>query len=239
VEKAGLMIAITFALPTESSGFISRLSGQTEIARDGVRLIRGRIENNEVEILHSGVGTRTCQQRVEKFLRGQNFKFLISSGFAGAVAAGFNQSDLLLAKNFSQPQLLSAAQQILQGRPIHAAKLFTAPAVIDSKSERDAIAKTADAAAVDMETSAIAEACSARGIALLSLRIITDTPGNPLPAPPNILFDIDRQRTPFLRLAGYAVTNPAVIGRLLRFRQQIANARETLADAIVSLIRKL
>ena len=233
------MIAITFALPTESSAFVSRLSGRTQITRDGVRLIRGRIGNNEVEILHSGVGTRTCQQRVEKFLRSQNFRFLISSGFAGAVAEGLNLGDLLLAKNFSQPELLSAARQVLQGRPIHTAKLFTAPAVIDSQSERDAIAKSADAAAVDMETSAIAEACSTRGIALLSLRIITDTPHDPLPAPPNILFDINRQRTPFLRLAGYAVTNPAVIGRLLRFHQQIAHARETLAEAIVNLIRKL
>jgi nucleoside phosphorylase len=232
------MIAITFALPTESSAFVRRVSEKTQVMRDGITLIRGRIENNDVEILHTGVGTSICQHRVEKFLRSQNFKFLISSGFAGAVTEGFNRGDLLLAKNFSEPQLLSAAQQILQGRPIRAAKLSTAPAIIDSQAERIAIAKTADAAAVDMETSAIADACSARGIALLSLRIITDTPREPLPSPPNILFDINRQRTPFLRLAAYAVMHPAVIGRLLRFRQQIAESRMALADAITAIVRQ-
>ena len=199
-------IAITFALPVESSNFLSRLSGKTSVIRNGINAIRGRIGDNEVEILHTGV----CQHRIENFLRAQNVDFLISSGFAGAVGEDLQVGDLMLAENFSEPQLLSTAKRILQTRAVHAGTLFTSATMISSKAERVAIAQAHDAAAIDMETKSIANACSICGIALLSLRVISDSPRDPLPAPPDVLFDIERQGTPFLRLAAYAVKEPAV-----------------------------
>ena len=231
-------IAITFALPVESSNFLSRLSGKTSVIRNGINAIRGRIGDNEVEILHTGVGEAICQRRIEKFLRAQNFDFLISSGFAGAVREDLRVGDLMLAENFSESQLLSTAKRILRTRAVHAGRLFTSATMIDSKAERVAIEEAHDAAAIDMETKSIANACSARGIALLSLRVISDSPRDPLPAPPDVLFDIERQGTPFLRLAAYAVKEPAVVVRLLRFQRQVAKARDTLSDAIVSVVGK-
>ena len=85
--------------------------------------------------------------------------------------------------------------------PIHEADLLTVRALIDSSDERNEIARTSGAAAVDMETEFIARACAEHGIPLLSLRVITDTPREPFPAPPNVLFDIEQQRTRFLTLA--------------------------------------
>ena len=232
-------IAITFALPVESSNFLSRLSGKTSVIRNGINAIRGRIGDNEVEILHTGVGEAICQHRIEKFLRAQNFDFLISSGFAGAVRADLRVGDLMLAENFSEPQLLATAQKILQTRAVHVGRLFTSTKMIDSETERAAITRAHGAAAIDMETKSIADACSARGIALLSLRVISDSPREPFPAPPDVLFDIERQRTPLLRVATYAMKEPAALVRLLRFQRQIAKARETLSNAIVTVVSKL
>ena len=232
-------IAITFALPVESSNFVSRLSGKTTVNPKGINAIRGRIGDNEVEIVHTGVGEAICQDRIENFLRAQNFDFLISSGFAGAVREDLQAGDLMLAENFSEPELLLTAKKILQTRAVHAGRLFTSATMIDSEAERVAIAEADGASAIDMETKSIANACSARGIALLSLRVISDSLRDPLPAPPDVLFDIERQRTPFLRLATYAVKKPAVLVHLLRFQRQVAKARETLSDAIVTLVSRL
>jgi adenosylhomocysteine nucleosidase len=233
------MIAVTFALPTESSAFLSRLSARTDIAPDGMMIICGQAGCNTVEILHTGVGASTRLQRIERFLQREKFKFLISSGFAGAISEHLTVGDLILAANFSQPELLQAAQQLLDGRPVHALKLSTASALIDSNSDRAAFAAATGAAAVDMETKSIADVCSARGIPLLSLRVISDSPQEPLPAPAKVLFDVRRQQTPFFRLAGYAVMHPSVIGRLVRFERQIAKAREILADALMALVTSL
>jgi hypothetical protein len=112
-------------------------------------------------------------------------------------------------------------------------------ALIDSSEKRLEIARASGAAAVDMETEFIARACADYGIPLLSLRVISDTLDEPFPAPPNVLFDIEQQRSRFLTLATFFLAHPNRLPRLVQFARRIAKARKTLADALVALINKL
>ena len=88
-----------------------------------------------------------------------------------------------------------------------------------------------------METKFITEVCAKRKIPLLSLRAISDTPSEPFPGPPNVLFDLEKQKTDFPRLALYLVTHPAAFSRLNAFRQRIAGARRNLAHALERIVR--
>ena len=232
------MIAVTFALPAESSDFLRHLRNQSRTDRSGIRTIRGTIDDRTVEVLHTGVGEKVCRQRVANFLRGQQFDLLISTGFAGALNDKLQIGDLLLAKNFSTIELTEVGSSFSR-LPIHEADLLTVRALIDSNDERNEIARTSGAAAVDMETEFIARACAEHGIPLLSLRVITDTPREPFPAPPNVLFAIEQQRTRFLTLATFFLAHPNRLPRLVQFARRIAKARKTLADALVALINKL
>jgi adenosylhomocysteine nucleosidase len=245
------MIAVTFALPAESSGFLRRLRDKSHTERDGVRTIRGKIEDRAIEVLHTGVGEKVCRQRLGKFLsarrmagriRGgeqdQQFDCLISAGFAGALDNDLKIGDLLLAENFSTFHL-SKARASLSGLRIHIANLLTVPALIDSPEERNKLALTTGAVAADMETEFIARACAARGIPLLSLRVISDTPHNRLPAPANVLFDIERQQTRMLKLVAHLLAHPSRLPRLVHFASRIAHARKILANALVAVVRKL
>ena len=231
------MIAVTFALPAESSEFLRRLDNKLCTGRNSIRIIRGTLDDREIEVLHTGVGEKVCRQRVGKFLKNQQFEFLISAGFAGALNDQLRSGDLLLARNFSTLHLTE--RQSFPSLPIHQADLLTLPALIDSSDERNEIARSTDAAAVDMETEFIARACAEHGIPLLSLRVITDTPGEPFPAPPKILFDIERQRTHLLKLARFLLAHPNKIPRLIEFARRIARARTILATALVDVIRTL
>jgi hypothetical protein len=109
--------------------------------------------------------------------------------------------------------------------------------LIDSSEERNNVARASGAVAVDMETEFIARACAARGVPLLSLRVITDTPRKPLPAPPNVLFDIAKQRTSLVKLTAFLLTHPNRVPSLIQFARRIARARTALADALVEIIR--
>ena len=231
------MIAVTFALPEESSEFLRRLRDKSHADRNGTATIRGKIGDREVEVLHTGVGERVCRQRLGKFLENQRFDLLISTGFAGAVNDEMQVRDLLLAKNFSTIDLNDGRYS--PGSPVHMGDLLTAPTLIDSSHERTEIARTSGAAAVDMETEFIARACAAHGIPLLSLRVITDTPREPFPAPAHLLFDIAKQRTDLRKLAAFFLAHPNRIPRLIQFARRIANARKTLADALVAIVREL
>ena len=230
------MIAVTFALPAESSDFLRHLCNQSRSDRSGTRTIRGTIDDRAVEVLHTGVGEKVCRQRVAEFLQDQQFDLLISSGFAGALNDRLQIGDLLLAKNFSTVELTEVGSSFSR-LPIHEADLLTVRALIDSNDERNKIAHTSGAAAVDMETEFIARACAEHGIPLLSLRVITDTPREPFPAPPNVLFDIEQQQTRFLTLATFFLARPNRVPQLIQFARRIARVRKILASALFDVVR--
>jgi nucleoside phosphorylase len=232
------MIAVTFALPAESSRFLRRLHNKSRSDHNGIRIVRGEIENRTIEVVHTGVGEKICRQRMASFLQDRQFKWLISAGFAGALNDRLDVGDLLLAENFSTAQL-SEARVALSTLPIHIADLLTVPSMIDSREERITIAQTTGAAAADMETEFIARACAEHRVPLLSLRVISDTPSEPFPAPSRILFDIERQRTDLGKLAAFFLVRPSRFPRLIHFAKSIARARETLANAIVDVVRSV
>jgi len=232
---SGSPIGITFALPSESSGLVSRL--QAPHRHDN--LLSGKIGERDVAILHTGVGAGECNDRLEILLHKARPRLVISSGFAGAVSEDLRVGDLTLARNFSDPGLLASAQQILRDRQPRMVKLFTSTSIIDSVAERNEIARVAGAEAVDMETGAIVAVCNAHGVPLLSLRAISDTARRSFPMPPSVLFDIESQRTSIGRLVAYLFRHPTSVWRLLGFTRQIAQARAVLTDAIIALVKVL
>ena len=229
------MIGITFALPSESSDLVRQL----EQRQRRENLVLGKIDNHAVAIVHTGVGAKFCNERLEILLHTARPKFVISAGFAGAVADELRVGDLIVAENFSDPGLLVNAERILSNRQPRRIKLFTSTSILDSISERNEIARSSGAAAVDMETGAIVAVCNAHRVPLLSLRAISDTPRNPFPAPPSVLFDIQGQRTNYARLFSYLLRDPAAVPRLFRFAREIARVRTTLTDAIVALVKEI
>jgi nucleoside phosphorylase len=229
-------IAVTFALPAESSEFLRRVRDKSARERNGVRTIQGKIDNRSIEVLHTGVGENLCRQRIGVLLENQQFDFLISAGFAGSLNHELQVNDLLLGQNFLtlDPK---QTQSSLSNVSIYATNMLTVSAMIDSSEERERIARESGASAVDMETEFIARACAAHGIPLLSLRVITDTPAQPFPAPPSVLFDVRQQRTHIVEFAKFFVAHPRRILRLIQFASRIARARKTLSNALVEVVR--
>jgi adenosylhomocysteine nucleosidase len=232
------MIAVTFALPAESSEFLSRLENKSRADRNGIKIVRGTIDDRTIEVLHTGVGEKICSERIGKFLRDQRFDSLISAGFAGSLNHELRVNDLLIAKNFSTMDL-KHAQSSPSSLSIHMANMLTVPALIDSSEERERVARESGASAVDMETEFIARACAEHALPLLSLRVITDTPGEPFPAPAHVLFDIAKQRTDLAKLATFLVAHPSRVLHLVQFARRITRARQVLANALVAVVNKL
>ena len=227
------MIAVTFALSAESSGFLRRLHKKSKTNRNGITVICGEVDGGAIEVFHTGVGEKTCRERMAKFLQDRQFDCLISAGFAGALNDRLHVGDLLLAENFSTIEL-TEARSALSTLSVHAAALLTLPSMVESREERNKIAQTTAAAAADMETKFIARACAEHGTLLLSLRVISDN--KPLPAPANVLFNIERQRTDLTRFTLHFLKHPGAIPRLIAFAQRIARARKTLANALVNIV---
>src|SRR5512133_253064 len=95
------MIAVTFALPAESSEFLRRLGNKSRADRNGISVVRGTIGHRSIEVIHTGVGENICRERLGKFLENRQFDFLISAGFAGSLNHDLQVNDLLVSQNFS------------------------------------------------------------------------------------------------------------------------------------------
>jgi nucleoside phosphorylase len=215
---------------------LRHLGNKSRADRNGVRIVRGTIGHHSIEVIHTGVGESICRKRIGKFLENQQFDFLISAGFAGSLNHELQVNDLLVAKNFSTVDLKHAS---LSNVSIYVANMLTVPVLIDSSEERERMARESGASAVDMETEFIARACAAQGIPLLALRVITDTPTQPFPAPASVLFDIQRQRTHIAVLARFFLAHPRRMPRLVQFARRISRARKTLSNALVWIVGDL
>jgi adenosylhomocysteine nucleosidase len=230
--------AVTFALPAESSEFLRRLENKSSADRNGITTVRGTIGDRAIEVLHTGVGQEICRKRIGKFLADAQFDILISTGFAGALSNRFAVNDLLLAQNFLTLDL-KQAQVSLSSLSVHIGDLLTVRTMVHSREDRERIARESGAAAVDMETEFIAQACAAHGIPMLSLRVITDTPQQPFPAPPEVLFDVQEQRTRIWPFAKFFLGRPNRVPALVQFAKRIAHARMILTNALVEVVRTI
>lgn len=231
------MIAITFALSAESSDFVRRLENPTQNSREGVESFRGQLHGRNVAVIHTGVGRKTCRERMEVLLRRENFEYLISAGFAGALEKDLRVGHLIVSENFSSQELLGSPKLDLADETTFLGKLLTVPRMVESVQDREGLNKKHGAAAVDMETEVIAELCRAHNLPMLSIRAISDTATEPFPAPANVLFDIAKQKTNFVRLGAYLVTHPSAFRRLNAFRARVAVARKALAGALDQIVR--
>lgn len=225
------MIAVTFALPVESSDFISLLEGRSREKA----ITRGVLHGTEICVVHTGVGERAARAVVGRFFERETPELLISAGFAGALVSPLPIGGILVARNFSAPAALQQARAFCPDATF--GRLATARTILDSAADREALRRRTDALAVDMETEAIAAACAQRAVPMLALRAISDSPAQPFPMPPGILFDIERQKTSCAALILYLLRHPWAIGRLLAFARQVSVARGALASALGALVR--
>src|SRR2546430_254119 len=83
------------ALPSESSDLVSRL--QARQCHDN--LLSGTIDSRDVTIVHTGVGAKDCNERLEALLHKTRPRLVISSGFAGAVSEQLRVGDLIFGEN--------------------------------------------------------------------------------------------------------------------------------------------
>jgi adenosylhomocysteine nucleosidase len=225
------VIAVTFALAAESRDFRKLLTKTKREVHGDLQITTGLLGGRSVAILHTGVGEKIARARIASLLSRTELEHLISAGFAGALDPNLRVGDVVIGENYSSADIMERAKRLLSSRA-HIGALATCNAVVETAAQRERLKHDANAIAADMETEFIHAPCVQRGIAMLSLRVISDTTDQPFPCPPDVLFDIDQQKTNPRVLANYLVRHPRAIPRLLRFARQIATARKNLATAL-------
>ena len=231
------MIVIVFALPEESRDL--RRALRHPVVEDGwTRGFLSEAEGaEELRVTHTGVGSASAAAKIAQMLAGDRPRVVISSGYAGGLDPRLKISDLLLATNFSAPGLVALCRKSAGDRAVPVFGSLTSHATaVESVADKAALASETGAHAVDMETAAIAAACRAAGVPLLSVRAISDAASQPLPVPFEDWFDLERQRPRVVALLGFLVRQPSRIRPFARFVRGLPGARLALTDFLVDLL---
>jgi adenosylhomocysteine nucleosidase len=220
------MTIVAFALPQESSDF-----------RADLRALGGQLGGEEICVAHLGVGPAAAAEGTRRVLAAEKPGLLICAGFAGGLDARVRTGDLVIADNYSSPELRARAQAVTGEMPHRFfGSLVTQDAPVESAAVKAALSSASGALAVDMETAAVAEACHAAGVPMLAVRAISDTATTSLPVPFDDWFDLHQQRPRHWGLIKYLLSHPACIPPFARFVRGLRPARRALADFLVRFL---
>lgn len=215
------MIVVAFALPSESRDF-----------RAALRARGGRLGSEEIRVVHLGIGPAAAGAALRRWLAQEKPRLLVCAGFAGGLAPRLRVGDLVIAENFTSPEVLA---RVPGGASVGA--LVTRAAPVETPAAKAALARECGALAVDMETAVVAEACRLAGVPLLAVRAISDPADTALPVPFDEWFDLARQSPRRWRLLKYLACHPQSVRPFARFVRGLAPARRELADFLVRFLK--
>ena len=187
-------------------------------------------ETPSLVFVAGGIGARAAA--AASLLMVDHFKpdALVSAGFCGALTDDLEAGDLLLGgttKSRPDAALLdlarAAAPQARQG------SVRTVEKVIVKAEDKKKLKEETSAVAVEMEAEAVALAARSRSVGFLSVKVVIDTPSEPLASTYSgcgrVLLDL--------------LINPMTIGQMIYDSKRVKMAADRLKDFFVALRDKL
>jgi adenosylhomocysteine nucleosidase len=236
------MILITFALPHESGRVLPQVKNKTRIEGGALPVYRGHFEGRETVVVHTGMGPDRAHARAGEFLARFSPRLVVAAGYGGGLDARLKAGSLVLAQNYSHPELLALARASARNftrKEAVVGNLSTQGKVAESVSDKRALAQATGAIAVDMETGAIFGQCRERNIPMLAVRAISDSMETPLPVPGAVWFDAAKQKPRVFALLVFLAKNPGRLPSFAGFVRGTGLARKELTGFLREFVRSV
>jgi adenosylhomocysteine nucleosidase len=178
-------VGIVAALAIETADLVEGLKSVCKYQSASVPVIEGEHGGKIVAVAVSGPGKQAARHATEILISGHRPRTIISVGFAGALNPSYSRNDLILPDQVIDrgggrhhvdiPDAIGAKIRHARGT------LLTVDQVVLKGAEKAALRAAFQADLVDMESAAVACACSERLVRFLSIRVISDNAQTDLP----------------------------------------------------------
>ncbi len=249
------MIACVGALTQEIAVARSLINGQPVDAGPARRIYRGNYDGIPILMIQTGVGRAPAQASLQFALGRYPISAILSFGLGGALQDAFAVGDLFLVSSLSacegpddvpdrpsypvlpvERALLAQAWRILDaaGIPHTCGGLTSSQKLIADPRDKRALAQSASACLIDMESYWIAEIAAARRLPALFVRAVSDGVEDRLPPFGDFLSPDGRWM--ILRALSYFMTHPSDVKSLKRLSRNSRKACASLSGAFPHLI---
>ena len=197
-----MKIGIIIAMDKEFRRISELLDGLDVELDGGRKFVTGTLGENELVLHQCGIGKVNATIGASEMIRRYNPDLLVSTGCAGGGRTDMEVMDIVastelayhdvycgeamgktvygqvqgMPARYSSPSDLVEKAKSVSPR-VHAGLIVTGDWFVDSKEKmREIVSHFPEAAAVDMESAAIAQTCHIYGIPFISFRVISDIP---------------------------------------------------------------
>jgi adenosylhomocysteine nucleosidase len=194
--------------------------------------------------LETGIGPGRAEVALSWLLNSPTFHdapyrpaHVISAGFSGALDAGCQIGDVILATEVvnlhgnrwpATKPMAATELSLLQGR------LLAAPHLVTDPGEKIKLGQQHAARAVDMETATVARMCSQHGVPFACVRVISDEVHTALS--PCLVSLLSGGRVAPLRVLAALVASPRLAGELWMLAKHTRRAAQQLGKALAQLL---
>ena len=197
-----MKIGIIIAMDKEFRRISELLDGLDVELDGGRKFVTGTLGENELVLHQCGIGKVNAAIGASEMIRRYNPDLLVSTGCAGGGRTDMEVMDIVASTELAYHDVYCGEAMgktvygQVQGMParytspselvekaksvsprVHAGLIVTGDWFVDSKEKmREIVGHFPEAAAVDMESAAIAQTCHIYGIPFISFRVISDIP---------------------------------------------------------------
>ena len=197
-----MKIGIIIAMDKEFRRISELLDGIKVEIDGGRKFVTGRLGDNELVLHQCGIGKVNAAIGTSEMIRRYNPDLMVSTGCAGGGRTDMEVMDIVASTELAYHDVYCGEAMgktvygQVQGMParytspselvekaksvsprVHAGLIVTGDWFVDSKEKmREIVGHFPEAAALDMESAAIAQTCHIYGIPFISFRVISDIP---------------------------------------------------------------
>jgi len=251
------MIAILCAIRQEISPLAACMNVSRKYNIDEIPFYQGDIDGRPLTLVQGGIGRNNAIKAASCLLESTSVDLLISAGVAGGIRHGLNVGDLVVAErvgysrqdDFDGDELqleydFVCKEDIVQlarecsNEPetkLHFGNLLTVDKVISKASTKRRIGEQNSFLAVEMESAAVAEVASEKGVAFAAIRSISDDIDDDLELDYDNMIS-DEGKVKVTNIALSVLKNPQKLALLSRLNKQTRRASKSLANFMTKLV---
>lgn len=232
------MTVIAFPTEFEAQGLLTRMkqvTAHTEIPE--VPYYTGEVGSKQVNVVITGMGPELSRRRMSTYLDHRPTTVFILAGFAGALTDSVYRGQILVARDYSNPDLVNY-MRLVPGFDI--ARVHPVAEPVSTAAEKRSLGLTTGCQMVDMETAYLSELAAERQIEFIAVRAISDLVNEDLPQ--DILergYDIEAGKTTPVRMSLYLITNLRRVKALKEFIKPLYEVRDQLGQFLCAFIEDL
>jgi adenosylhomocysteine nucleosidase len=186
-------------------------------------------ENADSVLVCGGIGAQAARRATEAVIILYKPNMVQSVGFAGALDGSRKVGAILI------PQLVIDAQDGSRVEIANGEGVLISVAAIASVAQKEKLAKTYAAQAVDMEAAAVSKGAEARQLAFSAVKVISDEVDFELPSTERFI-NVDGQFKTG-SFVGFVAVRPWLWGRVMRLWKNSAIASNALCNSLAGRLK--